>query len=138
MEQQFLVVQRIVKRLSRKKELPTPLDVHVLHAGGVLKALAIRFLGRNCVVIYADVLELAYENGEPVLAFVVAHELAHVKRKHLSKRWLPYPVMFVPLLGHPIRGRAKTPATGSLHLPEGWRVLRPGRPCRRKKGPTAT
>jgi len=98
-ERQFPEVHRLVERLSREMELPTAPDVYVLQAGGLLNAFATRFLGRNFVVVYSDVLELAYENGEPALGFVVAHELAHVKRKHLSKRWLLYPAMFVPFLG---------------------------------------
>jgi Zn-dependent protease with chaperone function len=98
-DRQFPEVHRLVERLSRTMELPAPPDVYVLQAGGLLNAFATRFLGRNFVVIYSDVLELAYENGEPALGFVVAHELAHVKRKHLSKRWLLYPAMFVPFLG---------------------------------------
>jgi Zn-dependent protease with chaperone function len=98
-ERQFPEVHRLVEHLSREMELPAIPDVYVLQAGGLLNAFATRFLGRNFVVIYSDVLELAYQNGEPALAFVVAHELAHVKRKHLAWRWLLYPAMFVPFLG---------------------------------------
>jgi len=98
-ERQFPEVHRLIERLSREMELPAIPDVYVLQAGGLLNAFATRFLGRNFVVIYSDVLELAYQNGEPAVGFVVAHELAHVKRKHLSKRWLLYPAMFVPFLG---------------------------------------
>jgi Zn-dependent protease with chaperone function len=98
-ERQFPELHRLVERLSREMELPAVPDVYVLQAGGVLNAFATRFLGRNFVVIYSDALELAYQNGEPAVGFVVAHELAHVKRKHLSKRWLLYPAMFVPFLG---------------------------------------
>ena len=98
-EHQFPEVHRIVERLSSEMELPKLPDVYVLQAGGLLNAFATRFLGRNFVVIYSDVLELAYKSGESALAFVIAHELAHVKRKHLSKRWLLFPAMFVPFLG---------------------------------------
>jgi len=98
-ERQFPEVHRLVERLSREMDLPAVPDVYVLQTGGVLNAFATRFLGRNFVVIYSDVLELAYQNGEPALGFVVAHELAHVKREHLFKRWLLFPAMFVPFLG---------------------------------------
>jgi len=60
---------------------------------------ATKFLGRSFVVIYSDVLELAYEKGEQELAFVVCHELAHIKRKHLTWRLFLYPAMLVPFLG---------------------------------------
>lgn len=98
-ERQFPEVHRLVERLSREMELAAVPDVYVLQAGGLLNAFATRFLGRNFVVIYSDVLELAYQNGEPAVGFVLAHELAHVKRKHLSKRWFLYPALFVPFLG---------------------------------------
>ena len=103
-ERQFPEVHRLVERLSREMELPAVPDVYVLQTGGVLNAFATRFLGRNFVVIYSDVLELAYQNGEPALGFVVAHELAHVKREHLFKRWLLFPAMFVPFRNRVLAG----------------------------------
>ncbi len=70
-----------------------------MQSGGMLNAFATKFLGRNFVIIYSDVLELAYKEGEPAVAFIIAHELAHIKRKHLTWRGLLYPAMLVPLLG---------------------------------------
>ena len=77
---------------------PVP-AIYVLQAGGLLNAFATRFLGRSFVVIYSDVLELAYMKGEAELAFVICHELAHIKRKHLAWRWFLYPSMLIPFLG---------------------------------------
>lgn len=74
-------------------------DVYVIASGGVLNAFATRFLGRDFVVIHADVLELAMQQGESAVGFIVAHELAHHKRGHLKRRWLTYPGHFVPYLG---------------------------------------
>ncbi|MEW9123955.1 MAG: M48 family metallopeptidase, partial [Thermotaleaceae bacterium] len=36
---------------------------------------------------------------EDAVAFVICHELAHIKRKHLSYRWLIFPSTIVPFLG---------------------------------------
>ena len=98
-ERQFPDLHQLVVGLSREMELPEVPDVYVVQSGGVLNAFATRFLGTDFVAIYSDVLELAYENGEPVVGFVMAHELAHVKRKHISRRALVLPAMWVPFLG---------------------------------------
>lgn len=73
-------------------------DIYVMQAGGALNAFATRLLRRHFVVLYSDVVELALERGEAALSFVLAHELGHVHRKHLVRRWLLYPSLFVPFL----------------------------------------
>ena len=89
----------MAQRLANHMGLNPVPTIYVLQAGGLINAFATRFLGRNFVVIYSDVLELAYAKGEAELAFVICHELAHIKRKHLSWRWLLYPAMLIPFLG---------------------------------------
>jgi Zn-dependent protease with chaperone function len=85
--------------LAQAMGLPFAPDVYVLQAGGALNAFATRFFGRNFVVIYADVLELAYERGEPEVAFVLAHELGHLRLGHMWKKALIYPAQVIPFLG---------------------------------------
>ena len=96
---QFPDLHRRVEEYSRRLGLARAPDVYVLQQGGMLNAFATRFLGRDFVVLYSDVLELAYERGEEAVAFVVAHELGHIQRKHLNHRWLIYPALVVPFLG---------------------------------------
>jgi Zn-dependent protease with chaperone function len=96
---QFPEVQRVAAELAREMELDPVPAVYVLQAGGALNAFATKFLGRSFVVIYSDVLELGFERGESALAFILAHELAHIKRRHLTWRFLLYPAMLVPFLG---------------------------------------
>lgn len=98
-EKQFPEVYRIASQLANHMGLNPMPAIYVLQAGGLLNAFATKFLGRSFVVIYSDVLELAYSKGESELAFVICHELAHIKRKHLTWRWLLYPSMLVPFLG---------------------------------------
>jgi Zn-dependent protease with chaperone function len=74
-------------------------DVYVLQSGGALNAFATRFLGRNFVVLYSDVLAMAESRGEAAVSFVVGHELAHLKRGHLKYRWLLLPARMIPFLG---------------------------------------
>jgi len=98
-EKQFPEVYRIASQLANQMGLNPMPAIYVLQAGGLLNAFATKFLGRSFVVIYSDVLELAYAKGESELAFVICHELAHIKRQHLTWRWLLYPSMLVPFLG---------------------------------------
>ena len=78
------------------KKLP---DIFVIEAGGMLNAFATRFWGRDFVVIFSDVLALAEARGEAAVGFIVAHELAHVRRGHLKHRWFTLPGKLVPYLG---------------------------------------
>ena len=97
-EKQFPEVYRLTEQYANQMGLSPVPSVYVLQAGGLLNAFATRFLGRNFVIIYSDVFELAYEK-ESALAFIICHELAHLKRKHLTKLWLLYPAMIIPFLG---------------------------------------
>lgn len=99
-EEQLPDVHRMVEHLSREMGFRETPAVYVMQAGGVLNALALRFLGRNFVVLYSDVVELARRQGASALAFVVAHELAHHHRGHTGwRRLLVLPALWIPFLG---------------------------------------
>lgn len=98
-EHQFPHLHGVVKQHARALGLANAPDVYVLQAGGMLNAFATRFLGRDFVVIYSDVLEMAEARGEAAVGFIVGHELAHVRRGHLRRRWLTLPGRLVPYLG---------------------------------------
>ncbi len=73
--------------------------IFILQSGGVLNAFATRFLGRNFVVLFSDILAIANEKGERAVSFVLGHELGHVRRKHMTWRAVLFPAMAVPFLG---------------------------------------
>lgn len=88
-ENQFPDIYEKIKNYSNKLELKKIPDVYLVQSGGLLNAFATRFCCRDFVIIYSDVLELAYEQGENAVNFIVAHELAHVYRGHLTKaKWI--------------------------------------------------
>ena len=97
-ERQFPEVYERVIELSKAMSLKTVPDVFVIHSEGAFNAFATRFLGRNMVVIYSEVFELAREQGDKELDFIIAHELAHIKRRHIWKSILILPANFVPFL----------------------------------------
>jgi Zn-dependent protease with chaperone function len=70
-------------------------SLYCVQSNGVLNAFATRMLFRNYVVMYSEVLEAAYEAGEDAVAFVLAHELGHVKRMHLLKNFFIFPAFVV-------------------------------------------
>ena len=98
-ERQFPTLYSVAQRHAATLGLERLPDLFVLESGGLLNAFATRFGGRDFVVIYADVLALAEARGEAAVGFIVAHELAHVRRGHLWHRWLTLPGRMVPYLG---------------------------------------
>ena len=97
-ERQLPDLHEIVVEQCRALEMGVP-DVFVTQAGGMLNAFATKFFRRRFVVLYSEIVELAREQGEPAVRFVVAHELAHIKRRHVNRQWLIFPAMLIPFLG---------------------------------------
>jgi Zn-dependent protease with chaperone function len=93
---QFPEIYEKVKALCDKIEISFVPDVYVLESSGELNAFATRFFGRNMIVLYSTIFELIEQEAEDELTFVIAHELAHIKRRHISKQLLILPAMWVP------------------------------------------
>jgi Zn-dependent protease with chaperone function len=98
-ERQFPQLHRLAAAHARRLGMDRVPDVYLMQSGGLLNAFATRFLGRDFVIIYSDVLELALAQGEAAVGFIVGHELAHVWRGHLKHRWLTAPGRLMPYLG---------------------------------------
>ena len=97
-ERQFPDVYERVQTLSAQMELSKVPDVFVIQSEGALNAFATRFFGRDMVVLYSEVFELAREKGQAELDFIIAHELTHIKRRHVWKNLLILPAGFIPFL----------------------------------------
>jgi len=63
-----------------------------------LNAFAMRFIGRDFVVVYSGILELAYKGSLDEVKFILAHELGHLKANHLKHRLIQFGLM-LPFLG---------------------------------------
>ncbi|MCR8636025.1 M48 family metallopeptidase [Paenibacillus radicis (ex Xue et al. 2023)] len=98
-ERQFPQIYERVQALCREMGVVQVPDVYIIQSGGVLNAFATRFSGRNFVVLYSDIVELIMQGDEEELNFVIAHELAHIQRKHVSKFVLVFPAMWIPFIG---------------------------------------
>lgn len=73
-------------------------SLYIMQSGGALNALALRCVGRDYVVVFSSVLEAAYQEGADAVSFIIAHELGHIKRRHISKNMLLFPSLFIPFL----------------------------------------
>ena len=96
--QQFPDLHQRVAACSSKLGMKNVPDVYLLHADGAFNALATRFLGRNFVVLFSDVVD-AFEAQPGAVNFYIGHEMGHIHRKHLL--WGPFltPALLLPLLG---------------------------------------
>lgn len=97
-EEQFPDLYQRVQACCDKIGLNPAPDAYLLHADGVFNALATRFLGRNFIALYSDVVD-ALESHPGAVNFYIGHELGHIHRKHLL--WAPilFPAGIPPLLG---------------------------------------
>lgn len=94
---QFPELHARVVEMSRAMGMEPP-ATYLMQAGGTLNAFAARFLGRNIVVLYSDLLEACGENTG-ARDMIVAHELGHLRCGHLRYLWLTLPGHLTPFLG---------------------------------------
>ena len=97
-QNQFPDVYERVVALSNAMGLKRVPEVFIVQSEGALNAFATRFFGRDMVVIYSEVFELARQGGAAELDFIIAHELSHIKRRHVWKNILLVPANFIPFL----------------------------------------
>ncbi|ROR30400.1 Zn-dependent protease with chaperone function [Mobilisporobacter senegalensis] len=97
--QQMPGVYEEVEKLCRAMEIHKVPDVYVIESGGVLNAFATKFSGKNMIVIYSEIFDLIDTDDKEALSFVIAHELAHIKRRHVVKQMFILPAMLFPSLG---------------------------------------
>jgi Zn-dependent protease with chaperone function len=97
-QNQFPDVYERVVALSNAMGLKRVPEVFIVQSEGALNAFATRFFGRDMVVIYSEVFELARQGGAAELDFIIAHELSHIKRRHVWKSILLVPANFIPFL----------------------------------------
>jgi Zn-dependent protease with chaperone function len=97
-ERQFPEIYQRTREIAKEMGFYFLPDIYVIESGGLLNAFATRFFGRNMIVLYADLFEM--KDSDPKLVdFVIAHELAHIKRNHILKHAIILPANWIPFLG---------------------------------------
>jgi Zn-dependent protease with chaperone function len=97
-EDQFPDLKQQIAACCRKLGLDDEPDAYLLQMGGVLNAFATRFLGRDFLVLYSDVVDGLADNPD-ALNFYIGHEIGHIKRKHLTWSTVLLPASLLPLVG---------------------------------------
>ncbi len=98
-EEQFPSLYEKAKEMAAEMGLEKMPQMYVIESQGTLNAFATRFFGRNMVVLYSEIFELIEREAEDEVLFVLAHEFAHLKRKHVTVNFLLLPAMWIPFLG---------------------------------------
>jgi hypothetical protein len=98
-ERQMPEIYEEVEKLCSAMDIHKVPDVYVIEAGGILNAFATKFSGKNMIVLYSEIFDLIDTEDREALSFVIAHELAHIKRKHVIKQMFILPAMIIPSLG---------------------------------------
>lgn len=96
-ERQFPALYRSLTDCCEKIGIHAPPEMYLLRTD-FFNALATKFLGRNFVVLFTDVVDALHENPSAV-DFYIGHELGHIHRKHLNWSGFLFPALLLPVLG---------------------------------------
>lgn len=99
-EKQFPNIYNRANSIATNMGLQQQPTIFIIQSDGILNAFATRFLGRDFIVLYSDFVELVEDGHLIELDFVIAHEMAHIQRKHITKNLLILPALWIPFLGN--------------------------------------
>lgn len=100
-DRQFPEVAAIVKEQCKALSIDKVPEIYLLQSNGVLNAFAARLARKNVVILYSAMMDVAYQDdGMDALAFIIGHELGHIKRGHVDtlKSMLIWPASWNPFL----------------------------------------
>ncbi len=97
-DEQYPDLKRQIDACCRKLDVDKEPQAYLLQMGGMMNAFATRFLGRDFLVLYSEVVDGLAHNPD-ALNFYIGHELGHIKRKHLSWATVLMPASVLPLVG---------------------------------------
>jgi Zn-dependent protease with chaperone function len=93
----YAVKEDFARRLGLKREP----EIYLLSGNGTLNAFAASTFGYDFVVIHSELFSNTYEKNKEALAFIVGHELGHLRLGH-TRLWYQLSTAYVdrvPLLG---------------------------------------
>jgi Zn-dependent protease with chaperone function len=82
-------------------DLPKEPEIYLMSGNGTLNAFAASTFGYDFVVIHSELFSNTYEKNKEALAFIVGHELGHLRLGH-TRLWYQLSTAYVdriPLLG---------------------------------------
>lgn len=94
---QFPEVHTAVEQLAHRIGMKRVPEAYLIQGGGMLNALATRFIGSDIVVLYTDLIE-ACGDDDAARDMIIAHELGHLACGHVRWNFLIAPALLVPFL----------------------------------------
>jgi Zn-dependent protease with chaperone function len=93
---QYPEVYQIIEEQAARLGLDKLPEIYV--TGGHFNAFVTQFSRAKFLQIYSEVIETSLTGNYDVLKYVTAHELCHIKQKHLTKTKYLLPARFIPFL----------------------------------------
>ncbi len=97
-EHQFPEFYAKAEQLASDMGMDIVPNIYVVQSGGILNAFATKFGFKNMVVLYSEIFALIEDGAEDEVLYILAHEFAHVKRRHVGYGWILMPGLSVPFL----------------------------------------
>jgi Zn-dependent protease with chaperone function len=94
-KEQYPEVYDIIEGQARKLNIAVP-EIYI--TSGHFNAFVTKVSRAHILMIYSEVIETALKGNYDVLKYVTAHELCHIKQKHLAKRKYLFPSAVIPFL----------------------------------------
>src|SRR5918995_765342 len=97
---QFPDIYAVKDDFARRLELQRDPEIYLMSGNGALNAFAASTLGYDFVVIHSELFSNTYENNKDALAFIIGHELGHLRLGH-TRLWYQLSTAYVdrvPLL----------------------------------------
>jgi Zn-dependent protease with chaperone function len=98
---QFPDIYAVKDDFARRLNLPRDPEIYLMSGNGALNAFAASTFGYDFVVIHSELFSNTYERNKDALAFIVGHELGHLRLGH-TRLWYQLSTAYVdrvPLLG---------------------------------------
>jgi Zn-dependent protease with chaperone function len=98
---QFPDIHALKEDFARRLELRRDPEIYLISGNGTLNAFAASTFGYDFVVIHSELFSNTYEKNKDALAFIVGHELGHLRLGH-TRLWYQLSTAYVdrvPLLG---------------------------------------
>lgn len=99
-DEQFPEIYAKAKVIASDMGLEKMPDIYVVESEGILNAFATKYFKRNIVVLYSGIFDMIEYEAEKEVLFILAHEFAHLQRKHVLVNIFLLPVMLIPFLGN--------------------------------------
>jgi Zn-dependent protease with chaperone function len=98
---QFPDIYAVKDDFARRLNLRRDPEIYLMSGNGALNAFAASTFGYDFVVIHSELFSNTYERNKDALAFIVGHELGHLRLGH-TRLWYQLSTAYVdrvPLLG---------------------------------------